>query len=155
MGCWHAYAKLRLHTEETLASFEQVTADLGALLHKFAIATCCELQTIELPRERAAQIRGAAKAGGAGPSAGTTKAKEFSLSTYKLHALGDYPLTIRERGTTDNYTTQWVRAATHDVSLMEPLLNQSHTHRLKPLIEQPRDSIQRPTSATPNGTLAN
>ena len=29
---------------------------------------------------------------------------------YKLHALGDYPQTIRERGTTDNYTSQWVRS---------------------------------------------
>jgi hypothetical protein len=32
--------------------------------------------------------------------------KELSLSTYKLHALGDYVHTIRRFGTTDSYSTQ-------------------------------------------------
>ncbi|KAF7800213.1 hypothetical protein EIP86_011460, partial [Pleurotus ostreatoroseus] len=32
--------------------------------------------------------------------------KVFNLSTYKLHALGDYPDTIPAFGTTDNYSTQ-------------------------------------------------
>ena len=32
----------------------------------------------------------------------------FNLHTYKPHALGDYPQTIHEFGTTDNYTTQRV-----------------------------------------------
>ena len=39
---------------------------------------------------------------------GGTKAKTFNLRTYKLHALGDYPQTIRKHGTTDNYTSQRV-----------------------------------------------
>ena len=38
-------------------------------------------------------------------SGGGPKSKSFNLNTYKLHALGDYPQTIRERGTTDNYTS--------------------------------------------------
>ncbi|KAG6916065.1 hypothetical protein DXG01_008590 [Tephrocybe rancida] len=34
------------------------------------------------------------------------KAKEFSLSTYKIHALGDYVATIQAFGTTDSYSTE-------------------------------------------------
>ena len=106
MGCWHAYAKLRLHTESTLASFELVTANLGTLLREFTTTTCKAFQTVELPRERAARIRRAAN--GPGSGTGGTRTKTFNLNTYKLHALGDYPGTIRIRGTTDNYTSQRV-----------------------------------------------
>ena len=110
MGCWHAYAKLRLHTEHTLTSFECLTADLGVLLRHFSLVTCPAFNTTELPRESAARLQRAAN----NPSAraagsGGVRAKTFNLKTYKIHALGDYPTTIRERGTTDNYTTQRVR----------------------------------------------
>ena len=109
MGCWHAYAKLRLHTEQTLASFEQLTTDLGVLLRHFALVTCSSFNTMELPRESAARMRRAATNPSARASgSGGTKPKTFNLRTYKLHALGDYPRTIRERGTTDNYTSQRV-----------------------------------------------
>ena len=109
MGCWHAYAKLRLHTEQTLASFESLTADLGTLLRHFSIVTCAAFKTTELPKERAARIRRAANTPGSSTSGGGAKAKGFNLNTYKLHALGDYPQTICECGTTDNYTSQRVR----------------------------------------------
>jgi len=110
MGCWHAYAKLRLHTEPTLTSFEHVTTDLGTLLRHFTTVTCVAFKTKELPREKAARLRRAATAGTApAASGGASKPKAFNLSTYKLHALGDYPRTIHERGTTDNYTTGRVR----------------------------------------------
>ena len=105
MGCWHAYAKLRLHTEDTLTSFDQVTTDLGILIRQFA-SECRNIKTTELPREQQARARNAAKKGKT--AGGSKQAKGFSLSTFKLHALGHYPMTIRERGTTDNYTTQWV-----------------------------------------------
>ena len=36
--------------------------------------------------------------------------KKFSLSTYKYHAMGDYPAMIHAFGTTDSYSTQSVRA---------------------------------------------
>jgi hypothetical protein len=108
-GCWHAYAKLQLHTEDTLASFERVTVDLGARLRSFANATCSAFRTMELPRERAARARRTANTSSSGGiGSGASRVKTFNLETYKLHALGDYPRTIRERGTTDNYTTQWV-----------------------------------------------
>ncbi|KAJ3531672.1 hypothetical protein NM688_g7542 [Phlebia brevispora] len=37
---------------------------------------------------------------------GASQRKVFNLSTYKLHALGDYPTTIRAYSTTDNYSMQ-------------------------------------------------
>ena len=107
MACWHAYAKLQLHMEDTLRSFEQVTSDLGVLLRQVA-TMCTGHNTTELPRERSARIRLAAKKGlQPGPSSGP-KSKQLSLSTYKLHALGDYLKSIQERGTTDIYTSRWV-----------------------------------------------
>ena len=108
MGCWHTYAKLQLHTEETLASFEHLTTDLGILLRHFSSVTCSAFKTTELPRERAARIRRTTNTPGSGGSGGGPKNVGFNLHTYKLHALGDYPRTICEFGTTDNYTTQRV-----------------------------------------------
>lgn len=108
MGCWHAYAKLRLHTEHTLASFDQLTTDLGTLLRHFSDVTCPAFNTVELPREAAARQRRTATNPVAKTSGGGAKAKTFNLKTYKIHALGDYPSTIRERGTTDNYNSQRV-----------------------------------------------
>lgn len=113
MGCWHAYAKLRLHTELTLTSFDQLTADLGVLLRHFALVTSPAFNTMELPRESAARLRRTANNPAARPSgSGGARAKSFNLTTYKIHALGDYPQTIRERGTTDNYTSQRVGSRT-------------------------------------------
>ena len=48
-----------------------------------------------------------------GPSAcdrtwGGDNLKNLNLSTYKYHALADYPDMIREYGTTDSYSTQTV-----------------------------------------------
>ena len=112
MGCWHAYAKLRLHTERTLTSFERLTTDVGILLRHFSVETCKDFRTTELPRERAARLRRAANTPGSVPGSAASgtgpRTKNFNLNTYKLHALRDYPQTIRERGTTDNYTTQRV-----------------------------------------------
>jgi hypothetical protein len=119
MGCWHAYAKLRLHTEHTLASFEAVTTDVGVLLRHFSLVTCNAFRTTELPRERAARLRKTANTPATSGTSGTTapgtgpKVKGFNLNTYKIHALGDYPQTIRERGTTDNYTSQRVWSGLH------------------------------------------
>ena len=108
MGCWHAYAKLRLHTEHTLASLERLTADLGTLLRHFSVVTCAAFNTMELPREVAARPRRAAANPTVRTPGGGAKARSFNLKTYKVHALGDYPKTIRERGTTDNYNSQRV-----------------------------------------------
>lgn len=117
MATWHAYAKLRLHTELTLCSFEHVTKDLGRFLRLFARKTAKEFDTRLLPREVAAAARRkAATASKAtnNPSSTSTKistaphSKVLNLNTYKFHALGDYPATIRMFGTTDSYSTQTV-----------------------------------------------
>lgn len=57
MAHWHALAKLRLHTDETLDSFDQVTCTLGEKLRKFVAKTCAAYQTEELPKEKSARMR--------------------------------------------------------------------------------------------------
>ncbi|ETW82715.1 hypothetical protein HETIRDRAFT_315304, partial [Heterobasidion irregulare TC 32-1] len=118
LATWHALAKLRLHTDTTLTFFEQVTTSLGVLIRKFVLVTCAHFDTKELPSEEAA--RGRREAAIAQKTAQTTsvspavrqptgpKRKVLNLATYKMHALGDYPATIRRLGTTDSYTTQTV-----------------------------------------------
>jgi hypothetical protein len=121
---WHAYAKLRLHTDKTLLQFENSTRTLGAALRRFLRTTCRFYVTKELPKEEAARGRrkaalaakeaakGTSKGPGISEAKGKGKAgphrKYLNLATYKLHSLGDYVNTIRQFGPTDNYTTQVV-----------------------------------------------
>lgn len=115
LATWHAYTKLRLHTSTTLQKLQNVTKMLGSVLRRFSQTTCEAYQTRELPQEEAAwgchQAAMAAKEGPSGrhtqPTKGS-KLRKLNLCTYKLHALGDYVNTIREFGTTDNYTMQVV-----------------------------------------------
>jgi hypothetical protein len=111
---WHALAKLRLHTDDSLDKLDEALNALGKQLRRFQQFTCSAFQTMELPREVAARQRRQdadfhstnqeAKASGA-------RLKTFNLLTYKLHALGDYTASIRFFGTTDSYTTQIVRVS--------------------------------------------
>ena len=115
LATWHAYAKLRLHTDHTLTSFEAMTKPLGAALRHFAGKFSDRFDTKDLPKEAEAWKRRAdarKKSGKARKqkAPGDTKAR-FNLITYKLHALGDYVSTIRQRGTTDSYSTQMVRVS--------------------------------------------
>lgn len=110
---WHALAKLRLHTDESLTFLDEATRLLGSQLRKFRDYTCAAFRTMELPSETAARWR--RKEGKLNPSNSTARnisaarPKAFNLTTYKLHALGDYVRTIHLFGTTDSYTTQIVR----------------------------------------------
>jgi len=107
MATWHAYAKLRLHTDLTLESFEVATIELGQLFRTFASKTAESFDTRLLPREVAAAARCKAKKNAINVnSTSAPDQKLFNLNTYKFHALGDYPWTIREFGTTDSYSTQ-------------------------------------------------
>jgi hypothetical protein len=115
LATWHAFAKLRLHTEQTLVLFDAATDYLGCAARKFERTTCKYYQTTELPQEHAARGRRtaalSAKQGHAIPLGSShPRIKKLNLSTYKFHALGDYPNTIQMFGTTDNYTTQTVSA---------------------------------------------
>jgi hypothetical protein len=111
---WHAFAKLRLHTESTLGFLKESTKALGQALRYFAKKTCSAFRTQELPREGAARGRRQAAAMAKGKSQGKGKKREgplpkiFNMCTYKLHALGDYVASIWLYGTTDNYSTQVV-----------------------------------------------
>jgi hypothetical protein len=98
----HAYAKLRLHTEDTLASFDIATSELRRALRDFVNKTYSAIVTREFSREEAARLRrnaamtakkgeaqgakGRADAKGKKPP--RAKGKAFNRFTYKLHALG-------------------------------------------------------------------
>jgi hypothetical protein len=116
MATWHAYAKLRLHTEDTLASFQKVTLELGKRSAEFARLTARDFETIETPAEasasarRAAQRRTSSKISKHSKERTLKKKKKkvWNINAYKYHALGDYPWMIPEVGTTDSHTTQIV-----------------------------------------------
>lgn len=113
LATWHAsaYAKLRLHTTNTLIFFDNAVTSLGLTARRFSKKTCEAYYTRELPQETAVRGRQvaalAAKNGVPVPSrTGEAKQKRLNLQTYKYHALADYPDTIQMRGTTDSYSTQ-------------------------------------------------
>ena len=109
---WHAFAKLRWHTESTLQHLEMLTTELGQLMRKFRDTTQSRFATFELPKETGArQRRQKPNKGKEKAAAGNTsgrKPKILNLFTYKWHALGDYVRTIRLFGGTDGFSTQVV-----------------------------------------------
>jgi hypothetical protein len=58
---WHGLAKLRMHTDQTLALLDEATALLGAKFRHFVNHTCGKYKTRELQREARARARRAAK----------------------------------------------------------------------------------------------
>jgi hypothetical protein len=114
LATWHALAKLRLHTDTTLGLLTTSTIRLGKNVRTFLAKTCTCFNTTELPQEESArrrqmtatQLSRKQMAGTA--NTGKKKSRLLNLSTYKLHALGDYVDAIRRYGTSDNYSTQIV-----------------------------------------------
>lgn len=107
---WHAFSKLRLHTESTLQHLEKLTTELGRLMRGFRDTTQSTFSTFELPKETGARQRRQASGKGkekAGNSSGK-KPKNLNLFTYKWHALGDYVQAIRLFGGVDGFSTQVV-----------------------------------------------
>ena len=112
---WHAFAKLRLHTDYSLKLLDEASQLLGGQLCKFWDFTCAAFKTMELASETAARWREKARSVNTMPSRSSetsatsaARPKSFSLVTYKLHALGDYVHSIHLFGTTDSYSTQLV-----------------------------------------------
>ena len=105
---WHAFAKLRLHTESTLNHLEKLTSELGQLMRKFRDITKSDFATFELPREMAARKRCSKGKETEDPASTGRKPKTLNLSTYKWHALADYVRSIRHFGGTDGFSTQLV-----------------------------------------------
>ena len=83
-------------------------------MRRFVNEVCSQYDTTELPHELAARGRReaalAAKSGMPRTTQGKLRPnhKQLNLSTYKYHALGDYPDLITHFGTTDNASTQTV-----------------------------------------------
>jgi len=122
LATWHAYAKLRLHTEHTLNSLERATSALGKVVHHFAKTTSDTFRTYDLPHEEAARGRhAAALLSRSAQKAKTSGAKQryLNLSTYKFHHLGDYVQSILQFGTSDNFMTQVVGCRLHHSSLID------------------------------------
>ena len=128
---FHAFAKMRLHTERTLELFEKSIKTLGESVRKFETVTCAAYDTKELPCETAARGRrkaaAAAKTGDKTSASGRSKGKgkaaapkaprkpagssrhvKFQASTVKWHSFGDYVAYIRAYGTLDVSSTQSV-----------------------------------------------
>ena len=57
MTCWHASAKLRLHTEKSLDIFRGLTRTFTKEIRHFANKICPQFNTIETPSESAASLR--------------------------------------------------------------------------------------------------
>jgi hypothetical protein len=111
---WHALGKLRMHTDATLKHLESLTKEFGLLMRQFRDITCRSFETVELARERAAQIRqrqhDQAKTLNlnTGSMSSSQKYKTLNLLTPKFHFLGDYVQNIRLFGCTDSFSTQVV-----------------------------------------------
>ncbi|KAF9039172.1 hypothetical protein BJ165DRAFT_1531274 [Panaeolus papilionaceus] len=108
---WHALAKLRMQTEQSVHLLQDLTTEFGTLIRHFRDTTCVDFQTIELPKEAAARARHkAAPMGEQLPVKSATSLKRqpkgLNLQTVKMHFLGDYTNCIRVFGTTDSYSTQ-------------------------------------------------
>jgi hypothetical protein len=58
---WHALAKLRMHTEDTLQLLESTTALLARQFNSFTQTTCTAYQTTETSKEYTARLRRATK----------------------------------------------------------------------------------------------
>ena len=110
---WHALAKLRIHTEDSLKLLELSLKQLTKQLRRFVKVTCAAFETKELPVEAAARRR---QRGTQAKDLNGPRPKSLNLLTYKFHALGDYVQTIRLFGTTDSYTTQIVSTIHTEIS---------------------------------------
>lgn len=107
---WHALAKLRLHTDDTLAALDIATTEIGNELRDFADNLCPAFDTVETDKEAGARIRRLADNASKGKqkTAGGKLKKSFAIDFIKFHFIGDYHSSIPWAGTTDSYSTQTV-----------------------------------------------
>jgi hypothetical protein len=116
LATWHAYTKLRKHTEYTIRSLRSQTKEFGWQLRHFTNKTCSQYKTTHLRSEEAARVRRRAakakkqntQAGAKGSTGDDPDVKLFNMATYKIHALGDYADQIECFGPTDCFTSQHV-----------------------------------------------
>jgi hypothetical protein len=98
---WHGLAKLRMHSDATLAILDTWTHTLGEDVRNFESQTCRHFGTVELDKEYAARQRRKAKKKSAGnPSSGekepaTSKKTATQAQPGPSHNTSSGPLTIR------------------------------------------------------------
>jgi len=118
MACWHALAKLRLHTEDSLDSFQGLTTAFTKQIRYFANKICPHFDLVETPSECATSIRAEAvrvrkcklrHSHSTSTWGAKRMAKDFNIATPKFHSIVHYPDAIARYGTTDSYSTQMVR----------------------------------------------
>ena len=108
-----------MHSDFTLDILDKLTTEIGDAFRFFSDEICPAYATYELPREIEARKRREAKKTGKSIEGTSTaahpkvevhakgpKMKTYNMNTYKHHSLGDYMDEIRERGTTDSYSTE-------------------------------------------------
>lgn len=114
MAEWHGFAKLRMHSEDTIDHLEKLTRDLGNLVRKFHQDVCSRTETYELQRESDARHRRTADrmpSSAVPPTTSSTRMpKLLNLNTYKWHSMPDYPNIFPWFGPSDIYSTQPVRS---------------------------------------------
>ncbi|KAJ3809810.1 hypothetical protein F5876DRAFT_77388 [Lentinula aff. lateritia] len=135
---WHALAKLRMHTEQTLNYMETCTQEFGKLMRNFRDLSQ-KYNTRETDREMTAHYRRTAeqakKSSGDQTSVppliapGARRKKTLNLFTYKWHALMDYVWFIRWFGPSDIYSTQLGELAHRVVKRLYGLGNKKHDHK--------------------------
>lgn len=104
---WHALAKLRMHTDQTLALLDTATVSLSQQFQFFQDNICPNFNTREFQREANARSKSKAKKGESTTTGrATRRVKILDMNTYKYHALGDYADTIRKYGTADLISTE-------------------------------------------------
>lgn len=108
---WHGFAKLRMHTELSLAVLDNNTRILGDKLRNFKSKICVKYPARETKKEQQARLR-KGKGGDSSKRNTARLPKELNTNTYKWHSLDDYVRQIRMHGCTDSYTTQLVRRCT-------------------------------------------
>ncbi|KAH6866008.1 hypothetical protein BKA70DRAFT_1455022 [Coprinopsis sp. MPI-PUGE-AT-0042] len=61
LGEWHALAKLRMHTEHTVALLETTTSELAGHIRTFMDTTCQVFETVETTKEYATRLKRSVK----------------------------------------------------------------------------------------------
>ncbi|GJJ10734.1 hypothetical protein Clacol_004961 [Clathrus columnatus] len=116
LSTWHALAKLRMHTETTLAHLDTATTILGKLSQSFVDDICPHLMTLETPSEMRAQIQkneSNIQQKSTKLDCGFGWSKKFNINTFKFHMLGHYVNFIHLYGTMDSYSTMIGETAHH------------------------------------------
>ena len=113
-----------MHTEEILEVMDNVTQSLEEAIHGFEMDTCPVFPTKELKHKALGCQRRKLWAHSQQEQTALTQAparkpKSLNLHTYKLHALGDYTISIRMYGTTDSYLMQAVSTCVYPCTLSE------------------------------------